>query len=279
MSRRSFFDNNALFIISSFSNGEMDTGKHLHDHFVVKAKIQNRRLEHFVVKSSEDLERLLGDIVIRVVTEQIKPILHFEMHGDMSRGLEIRPSGELYSWDRLITCLRPINRLSGGNLCVFLAACYGFYAIKPIQIMEASPMYVLVGPEGKVTAGDTHARFKSAYDHLWDTDNFLESVERLGSEYKMFHAESLFLNAVAGYFKQFCMGRGRRERVDRLVGTAIEETGKNDAESIKKMRSLAKEKIRPTEEAFHRLADCFIVGNGRYSIRYEDAMRRIRGRT
>jgi hypothetical protein len=96
-----------------------------------------------------------------------KPIIHIEGHAGKS-GFEVghRPNlpGSTFSWHALVDRLRAINTACDFNLGVFVAACEGIEALRPLTIKKAAPYMFLVGPKVKVTADVMKTAARNFYD-------------------------------------------------------------------------------------------------------------------
>jgi hypothetical protein len=271
LSVETFFESNTVIIFRSLRKGDLDTAQRLYDYLKESRLIEGMRLEMREISSKAELMHHLREIIL-LAGQGMKPILHFETHGCQEKGIEVARTGEWVSWEELIRCLRPINCLSGGNLGVVIAACYGFYALSEVSILEPAPFHVLVGPTEEVRAGYVDDEFRALYQRLLKSSSFADAVKGLGERIEVFHAEKHFTVAITKYFMAYCMGAGGVRRREELLTKGVSLTGRSDRESLGRMRRLAKQHTKPSKETFEKMASKFLVDTSRYSVTFEHVM-------
>ncbi|GAA0231210.1 hypothetical protein [Marinomonas primoryensis] len=218
---------NKLWVIESLPSGELRTGKSLFDNQLDKAKqVQQDLLVEFAepITKSE-----LFDVLEKIRNEALSgiyPMIHFECHG-CKEGLGTS-SGELVEWDEIREILIEINRATKLNLMIVIAACNGAHLINVSTRLDAAPFWAIIGPEVEVTAGhiqDNFSRFYESFFSDLDGDKAIgmlnEEAEHQDRTYHFLSAAGLFSRAYRAYYKSHCVGKGKKERIERLVSEAM----------------------------------------------------------
>lgn len=150
----SSFSNNAVIVISSpRTEREKNVARRLvEDLELLRLGVHKFYFEHHIVFSRQELVELLRKVA-RLAKKGLRPLIHFDMHGDKFRGLELNPSGEFAPWPEVVTWLRKINVRAKNNLCVIAATCHGLNMIRPITIEKPVPFYCLIAPEHEISFG------------------------------------------------------------------------------------------------------------------------------
>ena len=160
--------------------------------------------KHFTVNSLAELKKLLVEIKYHV-KNGMKPIMHFDMHGNEKSGLEISPTKEMISWTELTDYLREINVATKNNLCVIACACFGLNAIMPLSIHSATPFLVLLAPEKEVLVGYLEDKIFPFYRTLIDTGSIDEAYNlHISEKFIYFHSEKMLVLSIARYIKVKC---------------------------------------------------------------------------
>lgn len=256
----SSFSNNAIILISSPRKNELNVGRRLHEDLTtLRAEVQDFHLEHHYVSTRHDLIEILRDIA-RKSKKGLRPIIHFDMHGDQRRGLEINPSREFASWLELTAWLRKINIRARNNLCVIAAACHGLHMISPISIHNAVPFYCLIAPEQEVTLGFINDRMYPFYKKLLQSGNLHDALHEIKGTFKEFHCEKMLTIVLAKYIKFQCKGAGFRKRKEQLITDALSRDIPRTQATLRHLRKLVKENINPSELLIKKYASRFLIG-------------------
>ncbi len=253
------FLNNSVFFIDCLSDGDFQTARRLFEdviHFT-DPKL-GPRCEYFKISSKQDLVSLLGGIAEQC-RQGLKPILHFEAHGSILAGLEIGNQKEKITWTELIPALRAINTATKNNSGVVMAACFGLHIIKPVSIHEPTPFFFLIGSESELYATELEAQLRKFYETIIRGNSLNNAMDCLSDKFKCYHSEKYFLIAMGRYFKQQCMGKGRKARVERLV-TEINQQQARSRKELKKIRNQIKNGIKPSPEVYFKYAHNFLHG-------------------
>jgi hypothetical protein len=272
---------NKLFIIESLAETELHTGERLYQEAkpilsndVSLTKVTNRL--GFV----DAMARVWGECARR--TPRVYPMLHVDSHGaEDINGILLLPTREVVVWDDFAGMCREVNVECHNNLIVTMGLCYGLHAIKPTKMTEAVPFLALIGPEDKVPTKDVDcfASFYMALLRGGDINSALEHMFTMAGtrNFTTFFAEKLLLEGFAAYIREDCRGKGRLERVERLL-TEYNATRRSGRKlSLRDARRIIKERTRPDAAAFERFRRRFLMSNhplnaGRFTSTFDDAM-------
>lgn len=123
--------------------------------------------DHITVVSKEDFFNAISSIRAKVVSDNISPIIHLEMHGSKN-GLQLT-SYERITWEEIQPILIEINILCKNNLFLTMATCYGGYLYNAISPKLQAPFWGFVGPLDKVNEDEVLADFTNFYFELLNT--------------------------------------------------------------------------------------------------------------
>lgn len=256
----SSFSNNSIILISSSRAGEENVGRRLaEDLGQLRIALHDFHFEHHNVSSRQDFVELMRNIS-RQAKKGLRPIIHFDMHGDQRRGLELNPSRDFAAWPELVAWLRKINIRTRNNLCVVAASCYGLNMIRPISIHNAVPFYCLIAPEQEVSLGFVDEKMSLFYRRLLEKGSLEDAFRAIEEPFKQFHCEKMLAIVLAKYIKQQCKGAGFRKRKEQLITGAVACGVPRTEESLKHLRQLVKENIRPSEHLIQKYASQFLIG-------------------
>jgi hypothetical protein len=184
------------------------------------------------------------------------------MHGSKEADLQIGKTGEHLSWNAFTAKLRAINVVTENNLCVILASCFGFHAIKSVSLFEACPYSILIGPTEEVTFGFLEKSTVSFYKQLFESGEITSAYKQhLSSVMQIFNAEQALAKVARGYLRDHTMGRALRRRRERLLTAAIEQSprpvSRNDR---RRMRAVIKAGVPLTQARLDKYAKTFLIG-------------------
>lgn len=212
-------------------------------------------------KTAAELLALLDNLEERA-RQGRRPLIHFDMHGGKKTGLHIVASGENIDWRSLAGRLRAINAATQNNLCVLSLACFGFYlAADTVSIDLPTPFFILAAPQETVTAGYVEDVVLPFYDQIF-TKGDLGAAFRdvLGGKLTLFHSEALLYQSIGKYFKQYCMGKGRQQRVENLLSMARAQGAQMDEPQLKHFRKFIKDAIKPSQKVIDDKTQTFMMG-------------------
>ena len=251
---------NALFWISSLKPGEEGTTRRVIEDLTPFFDSIGLPHQYWTPGSAADLDAFLGAIA-QAATAGMCPIVHFDMHGSERLGLYVAASGEFVSWDRLIRKLRAINVATQNNLCVVSACCFGFHAVRALQIMEPSPFYMLIAPEHEISFGFVEDNMFRFYEHVFTDLNIIETYEqRLSAQMRIFHCEKALAIVLSRYIGESCIGKGGDLRRERLLTEVLKSGVPNNRANKRMLRKSLKYMTRPTQALLDRLVNTFMLG-------------------
>src|SRR5689334_15424122 len=202
---------NSLFWISSLTAGEEGPTRRIVEDVETqcwKTKLPFQRYEPTSVALF--LEAL--ETIKAAADEGMGPMIHFDMHGLASAGLEFTATQEFASWNALVERLRTINIASHNNLVVVSNACFGLHAIKQVTLTKAWPFYILIAPEQEVRVGFLEDHTAAFYAEMFSSGDIMSAYRRhLAGEMRVFHCEKMFGGALAKYIIRSCKGKSKRQ--------------------------------------------------------------------
>jgi hypothetical protein len=208
---------NSLFWITSLRPTERGVTRRIQEDLLPYLDSIGVHHQTFEPQTAEELLAILSDIA-QQATVGLRPILHFDAHGDLLRGIKLAVSGVFIPWSLLIAHLRAINVATGNNLRVVSGACFSLHAVWEISLSEPCPFFILIAPGKEVSAGlledKTFAFYKSAFDGL----EIVAAHERhLAPHLSLHHCERVAAYVIAKYLRDDCVGKGRRIRREELM--------------------------------------------------------------
>lgn len=257
----SSFANNAVIIIDGLRKSESQTGLQLYNDLRDLRDYENAVsvVRRYEVSNAVEL-RILLENLRKEAKDGLRPVLHFECHGDAVKGLEIGEHREHFAWAALEPLLRAINVATECNLGVVMAVCSGLHAIKSIKMHRATPFYFLLGSQDELLQEQIRSEMRAFYRVLLlssDLDKALRQVPSCRS----YHAETMLAIAVGRFLRQGCMGTGGLKRMEYLVTeTKWRLGGFRNREQMRSIRKHAKKAVQAgmSQATFHQLARTFL---------------------
>lgn len=262
------FLNNSVFILDGLKSSDYQTATHLNDELLDLAlEGETPYCTKLVTRSRADLFSALVEIR-ELCREGVKPIIHIEAHGSPEVGIVLGDNEEPVTWHELGECFTEINKITKNNLGVVMAACYGLYAITPVEITKPAPFYFLIGSDHLVEGGVIDESMKKFYRVLFNSNSLTAAMKQVEDRFKQFHVERLVYVAVGKFIKQSATGKGRAERVEHYVSIRVEQGRVFNRETMRKARREAKAKAKnDSKSAFERAVRVFL--HGRQTVTYE----------
>jgi len=206
---------------------------------------------------------LLLDKIKTETASSLRPILHLDMHGNKN-GLEIGKSGEQIIWKDLIEKFEDINVNTENNLFVFVTACEGLNLIRPISILRPTPFFGLLAPQDTITVGDVEDGAVPFLKKLLETKNLDEAKTVISKKFKLYSSEEHFIISYAKYVQNHCIGRGGRERKERLLSEALIAGDSENIQNTKFVRKIIRNSIarqmKPSQQQMDDCASRFLIG-------------------
>lgn len=249
---KSEFSINSIVLISSSKENESGLATRLTDDLCFST-MSLFIFKPFDVNSADEFWNVIKEIN-NLALKGTLPIVHFHMHGSSENGLQIGKTGEYIAWEKLINALRAINVLTGNNLCVVSSACHALHMIKPIQIEYKTPFYILIAPEHKISFGIIDDHMSAFYSELFKTKSIDKAYEKVNQYFQYFHCEEFIIKALVGYVANYCRGKGKQDRKERLLTQGVNS---NKNINKKEFRRLFDEHLKPNDDLIKYYIDRF----------------------
>ncbi len=219
---------NKIWILESLADGELKTGTRLYEELFPRIKATHQQLIVAIEKpaSREEFVSCLKSILTDIEENKNYPLIHLECHGsEVGLGLS---SGEIIEWIEIRDLLIRINFACEVNLLVVVAACKGVYLAKAATQLDRAPFYAMVGSKTEMTAGEIQADFTEFYMSFFESLDGNTAIESLNKQaamtnrsYYFVGAEVIFFKAFRYYHQNYCVGKAKRRRLERLVSQAL----------------------------------------------------------
>ncbi len=180
------------------------------------------------VATREEFVRLIPKFEEEFRDTRRVPVLHIETHGDANG---IGPSADDgINWPDFMELLIPLNRLTGLNLVVLLAACEGFWGIQMLQpARQAAAFRGLIAPNRKLTTGEMSNACLAFYRAVFqrrDGDAALsamnDAVDPNRATFWISSPEEAFRIVFKSYLEKRCTPESIEERVNEVVKGVLE---------------------------------------------------------
>lgn len=148
------------------------------------------------LKDKEHFFQMLSNIRHESI-RGVKPFIHFEIHGSVE-GFEL-DTGERIVWQLLKEPLREISKITGNNLFISLATCFGAYLLKIYKPWETCPFFGYIGPLREVKNHELKASYSVFFEVLLLENDFDKAIQALQDTVPTNSQDYVFLNCV-GYF-------------------------------------------------------------------------------
>lgn len=275
---------NKMYVIESLPEHQMKTGQALYDHILMWADVRLGILKTELIQPSNPDQFLeaLSKVAADVSQNGIYPIVHIDSHGDKS-GL-VLPKGDHLDWGVMYEALLDINIPCRNNLFLVLATCQGAYLGQIMVPTRRAPCWGLVGPDRPVSFGDMSLAFNKFYEELFASLDGNMAIRALNTavpgsaRYVFLSCMQLFEDSWAKYERDFCMGKGRQQRVEGLLTrqTLSSIYGPFDLTNARKaIKKRLKETRRPAFQKYRRqffMIDLVPENAGRFPVSYHRVM-------
>jgi hypothetical protein len=245
---------------------DLQTGRSLYDHLLDLTPDGAPRVRRHCITSEAEFWTCLSEIESECLAGW-KAIVHIEAHAGKA-GLEVpsasNPKGSILAWPALVDRFRGINVASKFNLGVFVGACEGIEAIRPMTIKKPAPYMFLVGPTAAVPAEVVETAAQAFYKAILNGANLNQAFARLPRDFNSFLAERFFAITYARVLKAQSFGRKRIERVNSLVNMVLPDNA--PPEQLRTVRDMAKIFSRPDRERFEAAQRAYLPAGVSYDF-------------
>jgi hypothetical protein len=255
------FSCNSVIWISSLPSAEMPPTNRMIEAMTAHSRELGFGFQHVSVPSIAKLWALLDEIAVHARDHSMKPLIHFDTHGNKDAGIFVDGEKAYADWNTLAEKLRAINIYTRNNLAVVGATCFGLRAITPISLQTEVPFFLLLAPEEEVKVGFLEDNVPNFYRGLFELGSIDAAYSRhLSEKFKYFHCEKMLFIVVARYLKERCKGKGGAERRERLITEIFSQGMEKTPDNLKLVRKKLKDGLRPDQSLLDRFAGRFLIG-------------------
>ncbi len=248
---------NSLFWFTSLEPNEQGVTRRIQEDLMPYLDTIGLHYRAYEPRTADQLLRQLNQIA-KEASGGRRPILHFDMHGDLLRGVELAASGEFVSWPDLVASLRKINVATGNNLCVVSGACYSMNAVWQVTLSEPCPFFILIAPGNEVSSGVLEDKIPAFYKTAFESLEIVAAHEKhLAPNLALHHCERMLAHKLADYVRNSCVGRNGNERREQLLTKAVTAGLANNRHGRRRIRHAAKAWTRPNRSMVERFARGF----------------------
>jgi hypothetical protein len=269
--------NNGLIIFDSIPACELQTGRRLYTDVSDFSRQIDRDgyCTRFEVRSRQMLVAALQAVLIECRAGVLRPALHFECHGDASRGLHIPDSNEYVTWTELVDFVAQINQATRNNTALVLAACHGFEASKIVSFASACPYNFLIAPNAEVTAGFFADSMLPFYKELATTGDLSSALRHLDESMQLFVSGQWFYSTLATFMIQHGWGKAKRELAEEIVTKRLASAPYKNRELMQRIRAETKSLLRSPKGFFTHSARTFL--HGKSPVPFDDFQAFVQG--
>lgn len=251
---------NQIVWIRSLPDDELGPSRRMVEDVEMLSVSGGFQLEEASVTTADEMLQFLESIAIRT-RDGLRPILHFDCHGDADEGLAMA-NGERLAWDLLADGLRQINIATCNNLVCVFATCFGLHLGKTLRLSEASPWYLMIAPENEVTLETLEAKTRPFYEAVTASGNITQAyVQSFAPELQLFNCQGLFARSLARYVAQHGGRAAIDRRTENLVTRSLQEKGQAaNRHNLRKERSRIKVQLKLNQATVDRYAATFLIG-------------------
>ena len=223
---------NKIIIIESLFDADQKTGselkndvlrwKEFNEDFNTEAKFLSQ-LE--IVQNKEEFISVLNKIKNDCKNNNIKPILHFEIHGAKEKDGLILKSGEKIKWKEIGSLVREINIIIKNNLFFTMAVCFGANLFEIVSLDKPAPFIGLIGSTEEIDNknDDLTLRYQEFYKELLDSFDITLAFEALKNanpsmvnRYNYIECETAFKIIYKNYIIENTSEDGIKKRIEQV---------------------------------------------------------------
>lgn len=253
---------NAVVWIGSLADDERGPSRRMVSDLQDLAQTGGHPVFERAVENRQDLFKVLEQLA-EEANQGLRPILHFDMHGNSDAGVYLKPSGEWASWPELMDRLRAVNIATENNLVVVFALCHGLHLYKYAELKKAAPAYLFAAAQEAVTVGFLLDEVPEFYRQVHAADAFLEPFDAtLGKQMTLINCQGLFLKALAHYVKNYARGEVLEDRIARTVQAKLKHEGVTapTTEQLAEAGAQVRAGLEPSEKLIEVFAPFFLIG-------------------
>jgi len=221
------FEFSHIFVIESLRLGDDETGTELFNDVIRPRMMQiglENQCELIRVNSKQEFLDAIEHIRQLEIHHLANPIIHFEMHGDED-GLQLE-NDDYIDWPELQFYLLQLNGISGNNLFVSMATCFGGYIHKTINPGAWAPFWGFAGPFDEVFEDEVILNYSAFYNEFLQSRDFNAAIDALNAANPGGHSPFRFLNTEFVFqraYDRYELYHLTPERVDQRVEAMFAE--------------------------------------------------------
>lgn len=255
---------NSLFWFTSLGPNEQGVTQRIQEDLRPYLDQEGLQCKIFEPRTAKELLAALGTLA-EEAKKGLRPIIHFDMHGNLTCGISLTASGEFVPWSQLVAHLRAINVATDNNLLVVSGACFSMEAARRhITLSEACPFFILIAPVREVSSGFLEDNTVPFYRCLIEGGEVVAAHEqRLSEKIELHHSERFLAFLIANYIRDYCIGKGGRKRREQLLTKATGAGLVRNRYDLRKVRKAVKAFTRPDQgmaNRFTKFASTFLIG-------------------
>jgi hypothetical protein len=200
------------------------------------------------------------------------PVLHIECHGN-DDGIGLANRQEFIFWEELKDYLVPLNIVTGMNLIVSIAACYGVYAIKELLPSGRAPFLVAISTDREAYPDELYRGFVAFYRTLLETRDGDQALQQIRHNGRFFLIDALshFKLIYRNYLARMCTPKEYRRRALRIQEEQRESGGHvADVDDIAKLLRANQQSDFERLWREHFLIDLYPGNAARFPVTYAD---------
>lgn len=236
-----------IFVIESLRPDEELTGTRLFNRAIYPGMLEKNlenNCDHFTVISKQDFVNAISTIRSNIVSNNISPIIHLEMHGSIT-GLQFT-NYERITWEELQPILIELNVLCKNNLFLTMATCYGGYIYNAISPKLQAPFWGFIGPFDEVDEDEVLADFTNFYFEFLNSLDINAAESALhrqnapnASKFRFQNTEFAFKKAYSNYEQNHLTPERIEERLAQLE-EEFRKTGEYEGWTSERIKEFAK---------------------------------------
>lgn len=254
--------NNQLFIFDGLSEGESQTGRRLHEDVTDFANSIGRYnyCTRYAVKSRIALVAHLKAIESECKAGVLLPALHFECHGDKTKGLWLAASKEYIPWQELAALIAPVNAATRNNVAVVLATCEGFELCESVDIKSPCPFNFMIAPNEEIEAGAIQDSLLPFYKEVVSTGELNKALAHLDSRFKRFIAGEWFYTRISSFYTHHYSAKDKQEIMNQMIDNEVAKAGYSNRQLIRSVRAKVKRFLSDPKEFYQAVERVFFHG-------------------
>ncbi|EJM83123.1 hypothetical protein PMI32_02380 [Pseudomonas sp. GM60] len=262
--------NNGVIIFDALAKTELQTGRRLHEDLLDFSNQIERRgyCTYYPVKSKQMMVAALKTVLNECRSGVLYPVLHFECHGDPSKGIYIHASDEYIGWDELVRYINEINVATRNNVGVVLAACFGFEISKFVNFASPCPFNFVIAAQDEILAGQLQEVLIGLYKATMSSGDLEAGLRSLDDRLNFFHCGKWFYQNLASYMINNFNAVGRSDLVEAIVSSRVAKAGYQSRELVRFERARAKKYLKTPQNFYRQASRRFF--HDKVPISYED---------